>query len=68
MQGVFDKFHKYHTKNFLGDFNAKVGREDIFKPTNGNESLHDEISNDNGVRVVNFAHLKICQKYNVPTL
>jgi endonuclease/exonuclease/phosphatase family metal-dependent hydrolase len=38
----------------LGDFNAKVGREDIFKPTIGNESSH-EISNDNGVRVVNFA-------------
>jgi hypothetical protein len=36
----------------LGDFNAKVGREDIFKPTFGNESLH-EISNDNGVRLVN---------------
>jgi hypothetical protein len=34
----------------LGDFNAKVGREDIFNPTIGNESLH-EISNDNGVRV-----------------
>jgi endonuclease/exonuclease/phosphatase family metal-dependent hydrolase len=38
----------------LGDFNAKVGREDIFKPTIGNESSH-EISNDNGVIVVNFA-------------
>jgi hypothetical protein len=38
----------------LGDFNAKVGREDIFKLTVRNESLH-EISNDNGVRVVNFA-------------
>jgi hypothetical protein len=41
-------------KTLLGDFNAKVGREEIFKPTIGNESLH-EISNDNGVRVVNFA-------------
>jgi hypothetical protein len=41
-------------KIFLGDFNAKVGREDIFKPIIGNESLH-EASNDNGVRVVNFA-------------
>jgi hypothetical protein len=36
-------------KILLGDFNAKVGREDIFKPAIGNESLH-EISNDNGVR------------------
>jgi hypothetical protein len=48
---VFDKFSRYHMKNFLGDFNAKVGGEDIFKPTIGNESLH-EISNDNGIRVV----------------
>jgi endonuclease/exonuclease/phosphatase family metal-dependent hydrolase len=40
----------------LGDFNAKVGREDIFKPI-GNEILH-EISNDNGVAVVNFATSK----------
>jgi hypothetical protein len=37
---VFDKFPKYHMKNLIRDFNAKVGREDIFK-TNGNESLHD---------------------------
>jgi hypothetical protein len=34
----------------LEDFNVKVGREDIFKPTIGNESLQ-EISNDNGVRL-----------------
>jgi hypothetical protein len=41
----------------LGDVNVKVGREDIFKPTIGNESLH-EIINDNGVRIVNFAASK----------
>jgi hypothetical protein len=41
----------------LGDFNAKFGREDNFKPIIGNESLH-EISNDNGVRVVNFSTSK----------
>jgi hypothetical protein len=34
-----------------------VGSEDIFKPTIGNESLH-QISNDNGVRIVNFATSK----------
>jgi hypothetical protein len=44
-------------KILLGDFNAKVGREDIFKPTIGNESLH-ATSNDDGVRVVNFATSK----------
>jgi hypothetical protein len=51
---IFDKFPKYHMKMLLGDLNTKVGREDIFKLTIGNESLH-EITNDNGVRVVHFA-------------
>jgi len=41
-------------KLILGDINAKVGRENIFKPTIGQESLHQD-SNDNGVRLVNFA-------------
>jgi hypothetical protein len=44
-------------KILLGDFNAKVGREDIFKPIIDNKSLH-EASNDNGVRVVNFVTSK----------
>jgi exonuclease III len=57
LERIFDKFPKYHMKILLGDLNAKVGREDIFKPTTGNESLH-EISNDNVVRVVNFATSK----------
>ena len=38
----------------LGDFNAKVGRENIFNPTIENESLHQD-GKDNGVRTVNFA-------------
>jgi hypothetical protein len=38
----------------MGDFNVKVGREDILKPTIGNENLH-KIRNCNGVRIVNFA-------------
>jgi hypothetical protein len=50
LEHVFGKFHKYRTKILLGAFSAKVGRECIFKPTIGNESLH-EISNVNGVRV-----------------
>ena len=39
---------KYHMKILLGDFNAKVRRDNIFKPTIGNESLHQDI-NDNVV-------------------
>jgi hypothetical protein len=57
LERVFDKFLKYHMKILLRDFNAKGGREDIFKPTIGNESLH-KIRNDNGVRLVNFATSK----------
>jgi hypothetical protein len=33
---MFDKFPKYNTKILLGDFNAKVDWEDVFKPTIGN--------------------------------
>jgi len=57
LEQVFDHVPKYHMKIILGDFNAKVGRENIFKPTIGNESLHQG-SNYNGVRLVNFATSK----------
>jgi hypothetical protein len=39
MECVFDKLPKYHMKILLGDFNVKVGKEDIFKPTIEKESL-----------------------------
>jgi exonuclease III len=41
LEQVFDQFPRYHMKILLGDYNAKVGREDIFKPIIGNESLHE---------------------------
>jgi hypothetical protein len=41
-------------KNMLGDLNAKVGRKNTFKPTIGNENLHQD-SNDNGARILNLA-------------
>jgi hypothetical protein len=44
----------FHTKILLGDYNAKLGGEDVFKSTIGNDSLHQD-SNDNGVRMVNLA-------------
>jgi hypothetical protein len=58
---VFDNFPKEHLKILLGDFNAKVGSKDIFKPTTRKESSH-EISIDIGVRAVNLPHLKISVK------
>jgi exonuclease III len=57
LEQVFDQFPRYHMKILLGDFNAKVGRKDIFKPVIGNESLH-KATNDNRVRVVNFETVK----------
>ena len=38
-----------------------MGRENIFKLTIGNESLHQD-SNDNGVRIVNFGTSKYLVK------
>jgi hypothetical protein len=54
---ILDQFSRYNMRILLGYFNVKVGREDIFKPTIGNESPH-EISDDNGVRAVNCATSK----------
>ena len=56
-QVFFYHFPKYHMKILLGDFNIKVGRENIFKLTIGNESLHQD-SSDNGVGITNFATSK----------
>jgi len=52
-----NNFPKYHMEIDLGDFNAKVGRENIFKPTIGIESLYQG-SIDNGDRIVKSATSK----------
>ena len=54
LEQVFHHIPKYHMKILLGDFNAKEGRENIFKPIIRNGSLHQD-SNHNGIRIVNFA-------------
>jgi len=50
-------FPKYHMKILLGDFNAKVRRENILKPTIWNENPHQD-TNDNCVRIVSLATSK----------
>jgi hypothetical protein len=57
LKHVSDKFPKHNMKILIRAVDIKVGREDIFKPKIGNEGLH-KISNDNGLRVVNFATSK----------
>jgi exonuclease III len=37
LEETFDQFPTYHMKILLRDFNAKEGREDIFKPIIGSE-------------------------------
>jgi len=50
----------------LNDFNAKLGRENIFKPTRANKSLHEN-SNDHDVRLLTFATSKsICYEHDAP--
>ena len=41
-------------KIILGDFNAKVGKENIYKPTTGNESLHNK-TNRNVIKMIQFS-------------
>lgn len=57
LENVFDEIPCYDAKIFLGDFNAKVGKEEAFIPTIGRYSKH-EVSNDNGIRLITFAASK----------
>jgi hypothetical protein len=56
LERKFYHFSKYLMKIVL-DFIANLERENILKPTIRNESLHQD-SNDNVVRIVNFAKSK----------
>ena len=40
-----------YIKIILGDFNEKVGKEHIHKPTTGNENLHNE-TNNNRIKMI----------------
>ena len=51
LEQVFEHFPKYHMKIIFREFNEKVGRENIFKPTVGNGSLYRD-RKDNVVGIV----------------
>ena len=54
---ALDACPKHDAKYIIGDFNAKIGRESIYKGTIGMHSMHKE-SSDNGIRLINFAASK----------
>jgi hypothetical protein len=57
LEYAFNQFPQNRMKSLSGDFNAKVDREDIFKPTTENEGLY-KISRDNAISVANFGMSK----------
>jgi hypothetical protein len=62
---VYDQCPRNDIKIVIGDLNAQIGREKIFKPTIGGFSLHSE-SNENEVRLINFAaswNMVICSTF-----
>ncbi|KAI8430664.1 hypothetical protein MSG28_000861 [Choristoneura fumiferana] len=54
---VYEQVPEYDARIIVGDFNAKIGREEAFISTIGRHSKHEE-SNDNGIRLISFAALK----------
>lgn len=54
LDAAYQKCPGHDVKIILGDFNAKLGKESIFRPAIGAHSLHD-VTNDNGLRLIDLA-------------
>jgi hypothetical protein len=57
LEHIYKAFPKNDIKLIVGDFNAKIGKDEIHKAIIGKHSLHT-ISNGNGERLVDFAGSK----------
>ncbi|XP_052903021.1 uncharacterized protein LOC128310418 [Anopheles moucheti] len=57
LEREYDRCPQHDVKIVIGDFNAQVGREEVYKPTIGSSSTH-QLTNDNRLRLVNFASSK----------
>ena len=54
LEEEINKVQRHDVKMILGDLNAKIGREEVYRHVIGKESLHKD-SNDNGLRLIDFA-------------
>ncbi|XP_038116868.1 uncharacterized protein LOC119769050 [Culex quinquefasciatus] len=54
LEQKFDSCPQRDVKIVIGDMNARIGREEMYKPVIGPNSLHT-VTNDNGQRCINFA-------------
>ncbi|KAG8240013.1 hypothetical protein J437_LFUL017748 [Ladona fulva] len=54
LENEMDNISRQDVKIVLGNFNAKVGKEEAYRETTGKESLRD-VTNDNGQRMIDFA-------------
>ena len=54
LQRTYNKIASNDVKMVMGDMNAKLGREMIFRPYLGKHSLHEDC-NENGLKLVDFA-------------
>jgi exonuclease III len=54
LQSVYEELPKHDAIVTLGDFNAKLGKEQIYRETIGRHSLHETTSN-NGLRLIQYA-------------
>ncbi|KAL4113922.1 hypothetical protein QTP88_017474 [Uroleucon formosanum] len=64
LERTYDKLPNHCSKILLGDFNAQVGNEKMYKPTVGGESAHD-ISNGNGMRLIEYNIDKLCDNATI---